>query len=168
MDIWEKLQKKEVLDAGERKAVCNGLMTTEARMEALILKYFTEEDFREVFQRRIGTGLIGGKACGVLVARKMIAEKLPEYVPVLLDHHSWFIGSDVFYQYLQENDCLGLRERHRQEKEKFRDTEILKERLRKSVFRKIRIGVLHESRDAGGTAGRIKRSSPPSLCKYDG
>lgn len=134
MDIWEKLQKKEVLDAGEKKAVCNGLMTTEARMEALILKYFTEEDFREVFQRRIGTGLIGGKACGVLVARKMIAEKLPEYVPVLLDHHSWFIGSDVFYQYLQENDCLGLRERHRQEKEKFRDTEILKERLRTGHF----------------------------------
>ncbi len=134
MDIWEKLQRKEPLSPEERKSVCNGLLTAEERMEALILKYFTDEDFRTVWQRRIGTGRIGGKACGLLLARKLIAEKLPEYVPRLLDHHSYFIGSDVFYQYLLENDCLDLREQHRREKEKFREAELLKERLRNGRF----------------------------------
>ncbi len=134
MDVWEKLQKKERLDYEEKKIICNHLMTTESRMEALILKYFTVEDFLDVYQRRIGKGLIGGKACGVMLARKLIAEKLPEYVPYLLPHHSYFIGSDVFYQYLMENDCLELRERHRREKEKFKDIDTLKKRLRNGVF----------------------------------
>ena len=134
MDIWEKLQRKEPLSPKERKAVCNGLLTAEERMEALILKYFMDEDFRIVWQRRIGTGRIGGKACGLLLARKLIAEKLPEYVPRLLDHHSYFIGSDVFYQYLLENECLDLREQHRREKEKFREAELFKERLRNGRF----------------------------------
>lgn len=136
MDIWEKLQRKEPLEPEERKAVCNGLLTTEERMESLILKYFRDEDFQEVYRRRIGKGLIGGKACGVLLARKLIAERLPEYVPKLLDHHSYFIGSDVFYRYLLENDCLELRERHRREKERFREAGLLKERLRNGHFSK--------------------------------
>ena len=136
MDIWEKLQRKEPLEPEERKAVCNGLLTTEERMESLILKYFRDEDFQEVYGRRIGKGLIGGKACGVLLARKLIAERLPEYVPKLLDHHSYFIGSDVFYRYLLENDCLELRERHRREKERFREAGLLKERLRNGHFSK--------------------------------
>lgn len=134
MDVWERLLNKEILNEEERKIICNDLMTTESRMESLILKYFTAEDFWNVYQRRIGKGLIGGKACGVLLARKLIAEKLPEYVPELLPHHSYFIGSDVFYQYLMKNDCLELREQHRREKERFTKTEILKERLRNGEF----------------------------------
>ena len=48
-------------------------------MEQLILKHFTEEDFRRVWMRKIGGGVIGGKACGLLVARKLIELNMPEY-----------------------------------------------------------------------------------------
>ena len=31
-------------------------------------------------------------------------------------HDSYFVGSDVFYHYLEENDCMELRRRHMKEK----------------------------------------------------
>lgn len=69
ISVWERLEDGEFLDLEQKKEVCNGLMTTEPRMEALILKFFTEKDFKKVLRNRIGGGLIGGKACGLLMAR---------------------------------------------------------------------------------------------------
>lgn len=114
----------------ERKFVCNQLMATESHMEHLILKYFTEEDFRKVWQRKIGDGVIGGKACGLLVARKLIERYLPEYAQQIEPHNSFFIGTGVFYQYLVLNHCEELKARHRLEKEHFQEAEELERRLR--------------------------------------
>lgn len=134
MKDWEKLLEKDVLSQEERKLLCNELMTTETRMETLILKYFTVEDFREVWEKKIGGGVIGGKACGLLTARKLIAVRLPECVERLEEHHSFFIGSDVFQEYLAFNDCLELRAKHCLEKEHFQEVEELGSRLRNGSF----------------------------------
>lgn len=134
MNGWEELMNKEEMTEDEKKIVCNSLMTTEARMERLILKHFSPEDFRKVWERRIGDGLIGGKACGLLVARKLIKVCLPEFGEFIEPHHSYFIGSDVFCKYLEQNDCIELREKHRREKEHFKEAEELKSRLRNGVF----------------------------------
>lgn len=64
-------------------------MTTESHMEQLILKHFTEEDFRSVWMRKIGGGVIGGKACGLLVARKLIELNMPEYAGHVEPHNSF-------------------------------------------------------------------------------
>lgn len=98
----DELLTGKTLDFQQKKYICNEMMTCEPRMEALILKNFTEEDFAKINQRRIGTGQIGGKACGVLVARKLIKNHLPEYTDSLLPHNSWFIGSDVYLEYMRE------------------------------------------------------------------
>ncbi len=58
---WPEILKKENLTREEKKCICNRLMTTESHMEQLILKHFTEEDFRRVWMRKIGGGVIGGK-----------------------------------------------------------------------------------------------------------
>ena len=100
--VREKLESGQTLEFQEKRLLCNELMTREPRMEKLIVKWFTEEDYRTVLRYKIGDGVIGGKACGVLLARKLIEEKLPEYESLLLPHHSWFIGSDVFAEYLWE------------------------------------------------------------------
>lgn len=100
--VREKLESGQTLEFQEKRLLCNELMTREPRMEKLIVKWFTEEDYRMVLRYKIGDGVIGGKACGVLLARKLIEEKLPEYESLLLPHHSWFIGSDVFAEYLWE------------------------------------------------------------------
>ena len=100
--VREKLESGQTLEFQEKRLLCNELMTREPRMEKLIVKWFTEEDYRTVLRYKVGDGVIGGKACGVLLARKLIEEKLPEYESLLLPHHSWFIGSDVFAEYLWE------------------------------------------------------------------
>lgn len=136
MDNWKGLLSKEILTEDEKKQVCNNLMTTEVRMERLILKHFEAEDFRKVYERRIGEGLIGGKACGLLVARKLIRVKLPEFMEYIEPHNSFFIGSDVFCSYLKLNDCVELREKQRREKEAFCEAEELAKRLRNGKFSK--------------------------------
>lgn len=134
MNIWQELLGREEMTEQEKKTVCNSLMTKEARMERLILKHFSTEDFRKVRERRIGEGLIGGKACGLLVARKLIKVRLPEFKDYIEPHNSFFIGSDVFCKYLELNDCMELREKHRREKEQFQEAEELKKRLLNGVF----------------------------------
>ena len=159
MNGWEELLNKEEMTEDEKKIVCNSLMTTEARMERLILKHFTPQDFRKVWERRIGEGLIGGKACGLLVARKLIKARLPEFNEFIEPHHSFFIGSDVFCEYLKQNDCEELRERHRREKESFKETEELKRRLSTGVFPESIRAELKKVLTYYGTTPIIVRSS---------
>lgn len=134
MDNWEELLGREHLTDEEKRIVCRSLMTTDARMEQLILKYFTPEDFGNVWKKRIGGGLIGGKACGVLAARKLIRVRLPEFEEHIEPHHSFFIGSGVFCEYLELNGCTKLKERQRKEKEHFDGAGELKNLLRTGMF----------------------------------
>lgn len=132
--ILEKLTAGETLDRDQQRVLCRSLMTTEARMEKLILSHFDEQDYLHILRHRIGDGCIGGKACGVLVARKIIKEKLPEYGKYLLPHHSWFLGSGLYCDYLEENDCVKLREEQRQEKGENLHRRELEERLLRGRF----------------------------------
>lgn len=118
----------------EKKKICNELLTREERMEALILKYFTQEDFERIESRKAGGGQIGGKACGLLVAHKLLKVKLPRYGDCLEKHNASFIGSEIFCRYLMDNGCMELRARHMEEKEHFGGVEELKEKLRNGVF----------------------------------
>ena len=75
-------------------------------------KYFSLEDIEKIHERLVGSGRIGGKAAGMLLARKILdlsAEKdMPELKDVLQDHDSYYIGSDVFFEFLLDNDLLYL------------------------------------------------------------
>lgn len=133
-NIGLKLEKGISLSEMERIQLCNEMMTTEKNMENLILKYFTDEEFWIIMSKRIGTGVIGGKACGMLMARKLIRANLPEYNKWILPPESWFLGSDVFIHYMKENDCLNLRENQYRKKEKFEQNEELYRRLRNGRF----------------------------------
>jgi len=52
----------------------------------------------------IGTGFIGGKTLGMLLARKIVGEE----DRLLEPHDSFYIGSDVFYTYIVENGWWDL------------------------------------------------------------
>jgi pyruvate, water dikinase len=58
----------------------------------------------------IGTGLIGGKSVGMLLARAILCRSDPRWQSLLEAHDSFYIGSDVFYSYLVENGCWWLRQ----------------------------------------------------------
>lgn len=108
MDVWEKLKKKIPLSGAEKKYICNNLLTKEKNMEKLIVSCFQEEDYLSVYEHRIGEGLIGGKACGMLAARKLIEINMPELADILLPHDSYYMGTQVFADFLEKNGCTEL------------------------------------------------------------
>lgn len=119
-DSWDRffrmarLQKDAgVLSEDALRTMCRIMMTRDDRLRELVYEYFDAEDYFEVRSRMVGTGMIGGKACGMLLARKIVEKKLPEVKPYTEPHDSFFIGADVFYTFIVENDCWDMRIRQR-------------------------------------------------------
>ena len=46
-------------------------MTKDKRLKNLVRRYFTPDDYFLLRSRMIGSGAIGGKACGMVLARKI-------------------------------------------------------------------------------------------------
>jgi hypothetical protein len=74
-------------------------------------EYLSLSDLLSIRNRLIGSGRIGGKAAGMLLARRILLDKPDEtdYSRVLEEHDSFFIGSDVFFTFLVNNDLFRLR-----------------------------------------------------------
>ncbi len=63
--------------------------------------------------RMVGSGRIGGKAAGMLLARRMLTNRGlyqgVDFGEIMDDHDSFYVGSDVFFTFLVENDLFRLR-----------------------------------------------------------
>jgi hypothetical protein len=66
-------------------------------------QWFTADDFRYIRSRRIGSGKIGGKAAGMLLAYKILQHAAPSIAEHTNVPESYFIGADVFYDFLSLN-----------------------------------------------------------------
>ncbi len=66
-------------------------------------QWFTADDFRSIRSRRIGSGKIGGKAAGMLLAHKILRHAAPSIAERTSLPESYFIGADVFYDFLSLN-----------------------------------------------------------------
>lgn len=88
--------------------MCNIMMTRDPRMRKMVKKHFLPEDYFDVRNHMIGTGLIGGKSCGMLLARAIIRNKESDIAETLEPHDSFYVGSDVFYTYIVDNNLWDL------------------------------------------------------------
>jgi hypothetical protein len=117
VDYWDRLFLKahemEALPAGDpeaealKKRIIQIQIAREPRIAALAARYMSLSDLLGFKAREIGTGLIGGKSAGMLLARAILSEN--GFDPVLETHDSYYLGADVFYTYLVHNDCWRLR-----------------------------------------------------------
>ena len=114
--------------------MCDIMMSRDPKMRELIKKHFTPEDFFNVRSHMIGTGLIGGKAAGMLLSRAIIRNTSPDIDDVLEPHDSFFVGSDVYYTYIVDNDFWDLRIRQRTGEEYFNLAPEFESRLKTGVF----------------------------------
>lgn len=114
--------------------ISRSLMTHDHKMAAMIKEEFTPEDFFFIKKRMIGTGTIGGKACGMLLARKMVENYLPESSKYMEPHDSFYIGTDVFYSYIVENKLWSLRILQRKDENYFELGEQLSKALLNGKF----------------------------------
>ena len=89
------------------------VITRDKTMQGLTRRYLTLEDILDVRRRMIGTGLIGGKAVGMLLARAIVKRSGDALANALEEHDSFFIGSDVFYTYLVRNGIWWTRRQQR-------------------------------------------------------
>ncbi len=114
--------------------MCNIMMTRDEKMRFMVKKHFTPQDYFNVRNHMIGTGMIGGKACGMLLSRAIVRNLAPDIDEVLEPHDSFFIGSDVYYTYIVDNGFWDIRVRQREEEEYFSLAEEFAQKLKNGVF----------------------------------
>jgi len=145
LDYWDQLflKAEELMrkrGAGEKqKALVERLskilMTRDERFLGLVEQYFDLEDLVRIKSRLIGTGFLGGKAVGMLLARKIL-EKSPkvDWSQLLEPHDSFYIGSDVFYTYIVQNGWWKLRMKQKTKEGYFKVASEMKSLLLKGEF----------------------------------
>ena len=112
-DCWDKMF--DAVMAGDKDDaqidnILQCLLGIEPQRLELCRRYFSVKDLIDVKNREIGTGCIGGKAAGMLLARNILRDSDPEFFEKRIEpHDSYYIGADVFYTYFVDNNGWGLR-----------------------------------------------------------
>lgn len=75
--------------------------------------WFNSADFREILIHRIGTGKIGGKAAGLLLAYKILQNSARGISSLVKMPHSFYVGADVFYDFLALNNVELLNQKYK-------------------------------------------------------
>jgi len=145
LDNWDRFFLKAKLNLDDTKQntkklnktlseICERIIGKEKKLVDIVQKYFNIEDLIAIKERMIGSGKIGGKATGMLLARKIIENILPEIFINLEPHDSFYIGSDVYYTYLVQNNCWKLRIAQKTEENYFSSAKKLKQRILAGTF----------------------------------
>ncbi len=140
LDYWDKLflqatELSKQWDATEQDKdqtldrLCRIMIGRDERMLSLVKRHFTLEDLQTIKNRLIGTGFIGGKAVGMLLANKIVSKDEFDIKKHLEPHDSFYVGSDVFYTYLVENGWWKLRVEQKTKEGYFEAAGELRERL---------------------------------------
>ena len=75
--------------------------------------WFTTTDFNYILEHRIGTGKIGGKAAGMLMAYKILENTAPEIFNKISLPRSYFIGANVMYDFMALNNVEFVAQKYK-------------------------------------------------------
>jgi len=144
LDYWDRLfmEAEELAREGgfkEREKMLERLsrimLGREPRMLALTKKIFNLGDLLAIKARMIGTGFVGGKTLGMLLARKiLLKDDSFNWKELLEPHDSFYIGSDVFYTYVVENGWWREWLEHKTEEGYFEKAAELKGKMLQGTF----------------------------------
>jgi hypothetical protein len=145
LDYWDRifLQADDILNDPSQveekqkmvEKLSRVLIGREKRMLSLVKEYFTLEDLVEIKKRLIGTGFIGGKSVGMLLARNILRKDTSVDWPEQLElHDSFYIGSDIFYSYMVQNGWWKLLMAQKTEEGYFEIAKDLKKKMLHGVF----------------------------------
>jgi hypothetical protein len=145
LDYWDRifLQANDILEKPDTdkekqemvETLSRVLIGREKRMLSLVKEYFSLKDLVEIKKRLIGTGFIGGKSVGMLLARNILL-KDPSYDwnSDLELHDSFYIGSDIFYSYMVQNGWWKLLMAQKSDEGYFEVAKELKNKMLHGVF----------------------------------
>lgn len=143
-DCWDSMFDSVDPRAGEptdeaglrlKENIMSCLLGNEPTRLELCRKYFTMKDLMYIKSREIGTGCIGGKATGMLLARNILRDENPDLYHSRIDpHDSYYIGADLFYTYAVQNGVWASRTEMEREEDYFRCAPIIKDNLLNGEF----------------------------------
>lgn len=118
--LFAQAERYEALPPEEQAAVrhhlqeiivvlIKGMISDQLAFVGIARQYFAIADLKEIFERRIGRGKIGGKAAGMLLAWKILQREAERVGGVDLQRcvtipESYYLGADVFYDYVALNN----------------------------------------------------------------
>jgi hypothetical protein len=115
--------------------LCRVMIGREGKMLSLARKHFSLEDLLNIKSRLIGTGYIGGKTVGMLLARKILQKDQWIDLQKYLEYHdSFYVGSDIFYSYIVQNGLWKLRMEQKTKEGYFVAAALLQEKMTTGSF----------------------------------
>ncbi len=173
LDIWNRTfqRAEEVLEALQQDVQCAALaaqmvqhtlrmiVSRDEQVIRLAEQYMTLGDILAIKRRMIGTGLIGGKTVGVLLARAILRKIAPRWNDLLEIHDSFFVGSDVFYTFLVCNGCWWVREKQKNPQTLLDGAETVRRRILRGDFPRYILQQFSDMLDYFGQSPIIVRSS---------
>jgi hypothetical protein len=171
-DLWKHVftKAKEIqkeIDSGRpkdeeyeeyRQRLIRMAVTRDEQLIELARKYLDLSDLINVGKHMSGTGLIGGKTVGMLLAQAILG-KNDHWKSRLETHDSFFLGSDVFYTYLIKSKCWWIRWKQKNSKNLFESVEEARRRLLSGTFPEDIQEQFREILDYFGQSPIIVRSS---------
>jgi hypothetical protein len=145
LDYWDRLflkaedLLKQSVDKDERQemldTLCRIMIGRENRILSLSKENFSLDDLLKIKSRMIGTGFIGGKTVGMLLARKILyGDDILNWRGYLEHHDSFYVGSDIFYTYIVQNGLWKSRMEQKTKEGYFDAAVPLKEQMLKGKF----------------------------------
>jgi hypothetical protein len=122
--VLRQAEKYEAMPMEERGAVdhhlqelrvvlLKSLVSDQLGFIHIARRWFNATDFNRILERRIGTGKIGGKSAGMLLAYKILQNTAPEIFDQIKLPPSYFIGADVFYDFMSGNHLEFLNQKYK-------------------------------------------------------
>jgi len=142
-DFWNRtIENAQAALRGDEKSqeetkefLISLMICKEPRLTQLAVKYFTLADILDIARREIGTGFVGGKSVGMLLARKILETNVGDVMRNHWEpHDSYYIGSDIFYTYIVQNGWWDLRIKQKTPGGYFAVAEELREKMLHGKF----------------------------------
>jgi hypothetical protein len=144
LDYWDRLflEAEKLVNSPESndklketiRKLCGIMISANKKILNLTAENFSLEELIYIKSRLIGTGFIGGKSVGMLLARKILSKKIPDWQKISEPHDSFYIGSDIFYSYIVQNRWWKLHMLQKTDEGYFSVAKILREGMLHGVF----------------------------------
>jgi len=125
LDYWDRLFQEASRALSEQDDDCIAhlqeqvlqvMISRDPQILELARRYLSLEDLLGIRSRLVGSGYIGGKATGMLIARNLLLKDAPELWQHCLEpHDSSYLGTDTYYAFLVHNGLWPAIMRQRSE-----------------------------------------------------
>lgn len=144
LDYWDRLfqdagralsEQDNACIAELQEQVLQVLISRDPQILALARRYLSLEDLLGIRSRLVGSGYVGGKATGMLIARNILLKDAPEQWQQQLEpHDSSYLGTDAYYAFLVHNGLWPAIMRQRSEAGYLSEAPALQERILAGAF----------------------------------